>query len=161
MSISTDMASVTASELRRWARSSLIRRALRAAILEELRFNLALLDELERGQAPEPKLCCALRDFSKRDAERRLVDIETLFTKRKLHERPRTENENYKRWSDELSSTPDLIERCYHRLRIVRFRAEHGLDPGDLGYVKYLLRWSVIRRDPPREILERAAAWFW
>jgi len=160
MSISTNPASVTASELRSWARSRLIRRALRAAILEELRFNLALLDELERGQAPAPKLCCHLKDLSKLAAEGHLVPIEALFANMKLGERLKAENENYKRWSDDLSSTPELIERCYHRLRIVRFRAEHGLDPGDLGYVKYLLRWSVKRRVPYLEILEKLASWF-
>jgi|GEM_PF-1379360 len=79
ISVPTDIASVTASELHRWARSRVIRLALRAAILEELRFNLARLDELDRGHSPQPKLCCQLRDFSKLSAERHFVLISTFF----------------------------------------------------------------------------------
>lgn len=75
----------------------MIRRALRAAILEELRFNLALLDESERGQAPAPKPYCHLRDFSKLAAERHLGPVEALFAKMCLGERPKSESENYKR----------------------------------------------------------------
>ena len=47
MSISGDPASVTASELRRWARSRLIRRALPAAILAERGLDLGDLSSVK------------------------------------------------------------------------------------------------------------------
>ena len=48
-------------------------------------------------------------------------------------------NKNYAKWSENIKTEKDLLERLFLRMNVARIRVNHEAGTGDIGYLKLLM----------------------
>ena len=135
----------------RWARSTevrFLRDALRERLHREVRLNLELYEILsDEGQLPrfdELMYADAFREVSLLNLPlSRILGSDPLPTEVRdllLQKAAVTPHGNFVNWSQNIHSEIDLIERVWHRMRVLRIRARIDGSLGNLEYLHHLLR---------------------
>jgi hypothetical protein len=119
------------------------KKAIRASVYRELRLNLELLEEVQKGtgDAELKKSIAEELEFSASNRLEESVLPWSLF----FDGKPpiiKTSDKNIKNWTKNLKSEADWIERTYHRLRILRARWRSGQvrKKESEEYVRWLLK---------------------
>lgn len=121
-----------------------LKAAVRDRLKREISFNVALFDLLSgKKNLTLDKLILNLKS----DAIEELVTLPfpiNKILKSELEEPSlellkKTENKNHKKWSANIKSEIDLLERIWLRLQVARIRIENNAGVGDTAYLKLLL----------------------
>jgi FkbM family methyltransferase len=140
----------SASAIQAWHRSKLIRHAVYRSLRAEILFNLDLLSECNRRGADQrdaSKLLSKLEMRSLDLAEANLMGLVDLFRDAGCSRAPIVGRRGYLGRSRNIRRRSQLFLRMYHRVRIEQFRAQSGHSCGDLGYLRYLLKWALDELD--------------
>lgn len=126
-----------------WEKSKeaeLLRDSLRERLSREVRFNLAIWNL--PATKPQPEAFAAMMSSEAFNAVctlnlplRLILDPNSLDAKAKqiMDEHP---DGNFKNWTDGISNEVTLVERIWHRLKVLQYRQD--LD-GSLGNLEYLM----------------------
>lgn len=139
-----------ASVIQSWHRSRLIRRAVYGVLRAEILFNLDLIKECSRRGIDQSNAGGILGRLAMRSlevAEAHLLGLADLFSKAECSCGPIVGRRSYLSRSRDIKRRSQLFSRMYHRVRIEQFRAQSGHSSGDLGYLRYLLKWACDELD--------------
>lgn len=145
--------------------SELLRTAVRERLGREVRLNLAMWNL--PAARPRPKVFAAMVSMEAIEAVcmlnlplRIVLDEESLsITARKFLDtggEGDSSDGNFRRWAAGITSEVILVERIWHRLRVLKFRQVLDGSLGNLAYLMHLHRAMEITLQPERQ--ERCCA---
>lgn len=146
--IVSTIASLGAEQWRRSSEVGFLRDALRERLHREVRLNLELYEILsEEEQLPRfDELMSAdafLEVCSLNLPLSRILGSDPLPTEVRdllLQKGAATPNGNFVNWSQNIQCEIELIERVWHRMRVLRIRGRIDGSLGNLEYLRHLLR---------------------
>lgn len=138
------------------------RLAIREAIYREVRFNRALLDEVEIANTQNPNQASFLRSIADEMNFSAFSHLENSYIPIRLFfdgPRPTIEeasDSQFHKWSNLLKNEAEWIERIYLRARILRARwrsrNEAAHNPSSLYYVQWLMTQWIKQYQSKDEI---------
>lgn len=139
------------------AESSMLREALRERLAREVRLNLAMWDL--PATKPQPEIFASLVCIEAFDAictlnlPLRLIlnqDGLSISARRYIEAEAAKEKSDsrFKQWTADINNEVVLVERIWHRLRVLRYRQNLNGSFGNLEYLMHLHRALLLTLQP-------------
>ncbi|HHB92544.1 MAG TPA: hypothetical protein ENK59_04945 [Thioploca sp.] len=122
--------------------------AVQDRIRREVKFNTALLQEFTKyknSDSPEEYLCLTLIKALETEAfdeiNKGVLPLSMFFEQKSLKsDFPKwPEKEKYFKWMENIITQYDLLERIYHRIKLIKTFAEGNRVQGNVRYIQFML----------------------